>query len=334
MELQGMYDRIRENCQDDLFLAAKIAALVTAYDAAWSNSLQGWSLTDVEKELFAKLVNLDTGRYSRKFILKGYVDKVFRDPHGAVVFLDHKTSSEDVSDPTGTYWKRLEVDTQSTMYKLLFLANGIEVDRIIWDVVRKPGIRPRKITKEERKTLDETGKYFGIDISDSPGETESPWCFFARVLDWAILNSNTVFVRREIVRTEQDMYVLNQNIWEGTRLVQFCESHKCWPMNPGSCVAYNRLCEYSEVCHSGADIQGGYYCDDARASTTPKGWTGLSHSALGCLFACPRKYKFRYLDRRVPARMTDDEALVFGTQWHRALDDLFTMRMGGSCATT
>lgn len=327
--METIYQGIRSRSADDPFMSAKLCAMVTAYDAAWQGTWSKMELVAVEQELFAQCVNLDTGRKSRKYILKGYVDKFINLKGVGRVLIDHKTSSEDISDPNGIYWRRMDCDVQSTMYKELFLANGIVIDKIVWDVVKKPLIRPRKLTKEELKTLEADGTYMGLNITDSPGETESPQCFFARTLDWCITNSSNVFVRRDVVRSDQDVYQLNQNIWQQTRLLDFCDTKKCWPMSPGACFNYGRLCEYSDVCHLGADIQGGAYCTDDRASSTPKGWTGLSHSSLATFTACPRKYQYRYVDRRVPARAVDDENLVFGSAWHAALDDLFTLRLGG-----
>jgi hypothetical protein len=303
--METVLAKVRERITDP-FMREKVVGLLRRYDLIWEGSLAGWKLLSVEKELFATVVNLDTGRKGRKYVLHGFIDKVLLDPNGDVVFFDHKTTSEDVADPDGFYWRRMEVDQQSTIYRLLLLANGISVKRIVWDAVKKPTIRPR---------MQETPEEYG-----------------ERCFQWA---DQTTIVRQPIFRDDVDVYKTNQNIWDLVRQLQWMEKSMCWPMCPASCFVYNRICEYSSVCHGGQGIGCGEFVDDTRVNeATPAGMKTISHSSLSLFQSCPRKYLYRCVLRRVPAREDRAEALVFGSAWHAALDDLFKLRMGDAHGQT
>src|SRR5690606_27757277 len=100
---------------------------LTGYAHRWENEQREIDLQSVEQVLQAPLKNINTARSSRTYDIAGKLDKL---AHGAVGFTlyDHKTTSDDISDPAGPYWRQLAIDSQASHYELLLMANGIPVD--------------------------------------------------------------------------------------------------------------------------------------------------------------------------------------------------------------
>ena len=82
-----------------------------------------------------------------------------------VVVVEHKTTSEEIALGS-PYWKRLELDAQVTKYLGGARALGYDPQHVLYDVIRKPRIRPmlatpveaRKYTLEKSKACPECKK--------------------------------------------------------------------------------------------------------------------------------------------------------------------------------
>lgn len=81
--------------------------------------------------------------------------------------ITHNSSSEDIADPDAVYWRRLEIDSQVSHYVMANWMMERKVTGTLYDVVKKPGISPRRLTEAERKGIVETGEYFGFKVSDA-----------------------------------------------------------------------------------------------------------------------------------------------------------------------
>ena len=228
--------------------------------------------------------------------------------------VEHKTTSSDIT-PGSTYWRKLTLDTQVSQY--LGATEGVE--GMLYDVIRKPSLRPYKATPLEaqkrtkagalyatQRETDETPEEFSVglraDISEGPNK------YYAR----------GIIVRLPSERTEaaRDTWLVAGSIRESMRL-------DAWPRNPGSCDAYGRTCDYWAVCAGETTIQ-----DDTRfrtAETPHEELPGivhrlplLSNSAMSAYRACPRKYLYSYVQRRRP--LVTPHALTFGTLIHAGLE--------------
>lgn len=308
---------------DDPFEGQMVVALAEAYEIVYKENLLWTRMVTIEKHISHPLINLDTGRKSPKYFLNGYVDKLFRSGDSWVI-MDHKTTSEHVADPNSRYWRRLASDPQPTIYMLLCLAEGYSVEGIVWDVVKKPAIRPRQLNKaeidilKEKDNLDEIAPRDGEYASGEPKRREGPWLYGRRVFEWAMVNAEEVFVRQHVSRDEKDVYDLNQSLWDLTRVWQQLGRMDCWPQNTRSCNSYGRECEYSQICFDGEDplFRGLYVSGDKQPGT-------MSHSSVGTFFECPRKYKHRYIDNITLSTQEDTESLRIGSLWHLAMDGLY-----------
>lgn len=133
-----------------------VRGLLRAYAEHYSPQDQGWVSLRVEDTFVAPVFNPDAKKRSasRSFCLGGKRDVViFREDRPDMLYLmDHKTSSEDISDAS-SYWQRLLLDTQPATYVWSLYLEGIKVHGVIWDVVRKPASFPKKLTLKKPKKL-------------------------------------------------------------------------------------------------------------------------------------------------------------------------------------
>src|SRR5689334_8371749 len=82
-------------------IAAKCRGLMFGYDARWRDA--GFTTLETEKVYRSNLWNPETGRSSRSFEVAGKVD-VDAIYDGRHIIIDHKTTSDDISDPSSPYW--------------------------------------------------------------------------------------------------------------------------------------------------------------------------------------------------------------------------------------
>ena len=232
----------------------------------------------------------------------------------ARLVVEHKTTSSDIT-PGSTYWRKLTLDTQVSQY----LGSTEGVEGMLYDVIRKPGIKPFKATPEADRKYTKAGTLYAAqrERDETPEEyavrlradiSEGPNKYYAR----------GIIVRLPSERTEaaRDTWLVAGSIRESMRL-------DAWPRNPGSCDAYGRTCDYWAVCAGETTIQ-----DDTRfrtAETPHEELPGivhrlplLSNSAMSAYRACPRKYLYSYVQRRRP--LVTPHALTFGTLMHAGLE--------------
>ncbi len=120
---------------------ARLAAIISAYHYRWSS--QPWEILEVEVEFRYEL-----GGY----LIGGKIDGIIRDTRdGRVWLLEHKTTGQDAS-AGGTYWSRLALDSQISIYVDGGTMLGHEIAGCIYDVLQRPKHEPKLATPiEERK---------------------------------------------------------------------------------------------------------------------------------------------------------------------------------------
>lgn len=315
-------NRIEVTAENADLLKAKARGLMRGYDARWSG--QQFLINDVERTVTSDLFNPDTNRTSRSFSIAGKIDATMVDETGRVVLMDHKTCSEDIADPASPYWRQLVVEAQPTTYMLLEWLNGRRVDYGLWDVVRKPMISPRQITKTERIEISATGKWFGMPAN--PEERETSKMYEARLAwDSTVIRPEWYFQRRQVARLDGALIEHAQNIWQHSQDMLWERKQPRHVPNAKACMNYKTPCKFLGIC-AGFD------------SPESENWTRkenvheelpvidgdgrgiLTNSRIGTFQTCRRKHFFEYElgIERVDAE--EREALLFGTIWHIALE--------------
>lgn len=147
----------------DMFDVVKARALLIGYDARWAN--EPYEVIRVQPMFKTAVINPDTGRPSNTFELGGKLDVLLRDVRTAeIAIVETKTTSDDISS-TSSYWHTVSsTDPQvSTYYKgarAILSEMGIkdEPARCIYDVIRKPTIKPYRATPPESRKFTEPKK--------------------------------------------------------------------------------------------------------------------------------------------------------------------------------
>jgi len=304
-------------------LDATVRGLMRGYDARWNDAQRLIKLVACEKQLDADLVNLDTMRASRTFRTNGIIDKLAHQD-GLVIF-DHKTTSMSIDDPNDVYWRQLAIEAQPSHYELLCGQNGLPIDRIVWDVIRKPAIRPKKLAKKEQAEVASLHRYCGRKVSDETAKlvvsdpVENGELFELRVAMECTNDPGKYFQRRSCSRTRDELVEYAQELWQIGQEILQAQNNNRWYRNSGACMNYGTPCEFLGLC-SGYDTP-----DSDRWKTEPEEETedtrqSLSHSRIKTFHTCRRKFYYHY---KLGLRRVDEderEALFFGSLTHAALD--------------
>lgn len=225
-----------------------VVRLLCGYVWRWGEDKS--EVVATEQVFDVPIVNPETGASSRTFRLQGKIDKIVRLEDGRVAVREHKTTGDDIS-ALSDYWKRLRVDQQISTYMLAALTLGHQVETVEYDVIRKPGIEPRKLTKAELKTLTETGEYCGESFSPAPVERESPEMYGARLSQDIAARPDFYFARQEIPRLAADIEEFRVELWQIAEQVRESRAASRWFRNTDACLRPYR-CEFFEPCMAGA----------------------------------------------------------------------------------
>ena len=132
------------------YVRARALAMIYAYDARWSRWAAGVEVLGVEVPFTTALRHPVTGVAARTWAVAGKIDLIVRLADGRVALADHKTTSADARSGSD-YSRRLTLDPQVSTYFLGCEALGMPADLALWDVLRKPDVRPLLATPEESR---------------------------------------------------------------------------------------------------------------------------------------------------------------------------------------
>lgn len=241
----------------DEYEAAKVRVLLTGYEARWGGPPEDF--VDAEVEFRAPLVNPETGAASRTYVLGGVIDGLMLRR-----FSELKTTSEDIGLGS-LYWRRLTLDPQVSTYYAGAKALGHEVDSCLYDVVRKPALRPsavplvdadgvkivhdangQRVRTKDGKKWRETGDTAQGYVLQTRPETATE--YEARLTEEIASNPDKYYQRGEVVRLEADEREAQQDAWQLTRAMREGELAGSYPRNPDSCLRYGRVCPFFDCC--------------------------------------------------------------------------------------
>lgn len=259
------------NVKCDAFDRARAEVMVMGYHARWESEAASYEVLGVEAQFEADVVNPDTGHSSKTWRLGGKIDVVVRDRRdGLVRFIEHKTSSEDVS-PGSSYWRKLRMDGQVSVYFDGVSALGFdECVGCIYDVLGKPGQRPSNVALTDEHgnkiVLDKSGERVrtGQGKWRQTGDTaqgyvlqtrlETPAEYKARLVEAITEAPDRYFSRGEVVRLEQDLKDARFDIWSMGKELRENELAGRAQRNPDACERFGRMCPYFDVCTGAASL--------------------------------------------------------------------------------
>lgn len=313
---------------DNELAQAKIKALLAGYNARWKDA--GYEAVAIEKVLTSPLWNPETDRQSRSFTVAGKLDVIVR-YEGRLFVMDHKTTSQDISDPDAAYWRQLVVEGQASHYLMQMWLAGHKADGAIWDVIRKPSIAPKKLSKAELASVMSSGTYFGqrvsaderLALNADPDHRESPELYRMRLENDCIeVRPEWYFQRRTYPRLDTELMEYASELWGHSQDILAARRNERWPRNSGACLLYGTACKFLGVCSGHDEITSDRW---RKAETVHEELGGeapenaLTNSRIRCFQTCRRKHHFEYELGVERHDEEEKEALQFGTALHSAL---------------
>ena len=246
------------------FDAATLSALLAAYYEHYGD----------KETIFADMKPEVSFRFpmerSLTFDVAGKVDGVGHTPDGRVAIIEHKTTGEDIGADSD-YWQRLLFNAQLCQY-----VDGIrriqpDVDLVIYDVIRKPAIKPlsavpvldeaclkqvvdadgNRVYKKNGEPKQTADKEKGETLLAEPESAEQ---YRSRLYFDAVFRPDFYFQRREVPVLQDNIAAfLEQRIVLGKMILAFRQNEKrvpdpsdAWPRNCNGFACRN--CEYASFC--------------------------------------------------------------------------------------
>ena len=245
--------------------------------------------------------------------------------------VDHKTTSEDISDPNSPYWRQLAIEGQASHYMLLEWLNGRKADGALWDVVRKPGISPKKLAKADVQAVTFYKKYLGESVSEESIQElqvegrESYEMYELRLAqDCTAERPQWYFQRRQVPRLDAELHEYATELWEHSQELLHARNTNRHARNSGACMLYHSPCKYLGICSGHDEADSPNWTRKAQVhSELPElagdGRDVLTNSRIRTFQTCRRKH---YLAYELGIERLDEEereALFFGTVFHAGL---------------
>ena len=314
----------------DQLVRAKCRGLMRGYDARWADA--GYETIEAEKIYTADLINPETGKQSRTFSIAGKIDALVS-MHGRTFLMDHKTTSDDIADPDSPYWRQLAIEGQVSHYLLLLMSVGIKPDGAIWDVIRKPTISPKKLTKAERASAVSERRYFGSSLTMDTlnalqlDDRETFEMYEARLAhDCTTERPERYFQRKPVPRLDADIMEYWQDLWEQGQLIMASRARqrlgKRIPKHSGSCMLYNSPCKFLGICSNYDSPDSDKWQRKPMAHRELPGVAGdvLTNSRLRCSQTCPTKHYYEYELGIERVDEEEKESLFMGSCLHAGLE--------------
>jgi len=248
-----------------------IAAMLSGYFWRWGVRDNDIKYIESEGRFEQDIVNPATGKKSRLARVAGVRDGIV-DCDGILKLLEHKTTSKDI-DPDSDYWKHLLIDGQISLYMLSARNDEYDIQEILYDVLRKPTIKPTRIPILDADSLkqvynNETGerelnKNGSVKQSVADKDTqylltrdETPDEYGQRITEDMGKRPDFYFARREIPRLEDEIIEYQYELWQMAHIINDCKKYNRYPRNTDACIGIG-TCEYFDACTGGYDINSG-----------------------------------------------------------------------------
>lgn len=260
--------------------------LIGGYHWHWGDALK---YETVEIQFRLPLRNPATGRSTPNFDIAGKIDGLPHLEDGRLAVIEHKFLSDSL-DSDSDLWRILERDPQITLYLYAARELGYPVETILYDVVRKPTIKPTDVP-----ILDDDGLKIVLDADGDrvltkqnkprqTGDKEKGWTLQSRPMtpaEWGEkLNADIgarpeyYFARHEIPRLDNDIAEYLEELWQLQKIIRDAQLKNRWyrTASKDTCP----WCAYQGICSNGFDPQ---------VDALPEGFVRLefSHPELGDL---------------------------------------------------
>jgi len=246
-----------------------VACLVSGWVWRWGER-GGLDVLASEASFQMELRNPATGAATPNYDLAGKMDGIVRLEDSRLSVLEHKTVSEDLGE-SSDYWQRLQMDSQISLYVYAARQQGHEVHGVLFDVIRKPTIRPEAVPLIDRNgfkiVLDRNGNRVMTKDGKKPRETASAadgYVLQTRPMtgdEWAEKLTTDIgqrpeyyFARREVARLDSEIEEAMEEFWDLQKTLQEARLHDRWyrTVSRDTCP----YCPFFALCSSKYDPAG------------------------------------------------------------------------------
>lgn len=256
-ELPDAYDPV-----DWSYECETLERLLCAYVWRWDGD--GITYRANEHAFHLPLVNPATGKESTNWEWAGKIDGIIELEDRRVSVMEHKLFGEDL-DPSSDLWKRLRVDMQISLYVLAARKMGFDVSSVLYDVTRKPTIKPSPVPildangikivldRDNVRVFNKNGAprqtgdtALGYEIQTRP-MTSDEWGekLTADIQD----RPDYYFARVEIARLDQDLKECAFELWDIQKTIRDAQVNDRWyrTCNKNTCG----FCAFFSPCTQG-----------------------------------------------------------------------------------
>lgn len=242
-----------------------VRALVAGY--FWRYSEDTIQVVQSEVTFDVPLVNPETNHPSLTFTLAGKIDVLARLENGDLAVHEEKLTGSDITEGSD-YWLRLRYDGQLSQYFLAAQRLGHDVQTILFDVTRRPTLRPRDIPirdidgfkivhdRKGNRVLLPSGKPRQAANREEGWEiqvrAETPDEWQERILKDIEQRPDWYFVRHEIPRLQQDLADFEAEIWQQAAALRECRRKGWWFRNASKLTC--PYCPFKDLCLSGVVV--------------------------------------------------------------------------------
>ena len=208
---------------------AKLVALLRYYNPP----IEQYEVVSVEEQFEEAIRVPGHQRSLRGYRFGGWRDMVLRNRATGLLFLlERKTTSDEIAG-WGSFWQRLALDFQSSVYLLYGKFAGL-----LYDVVRKPMLRPSKQDESEAFRLK-------IPVIDA---------YLDRVIKVIAGDVGSFYQFRELMQTPEELAETAADLAAWAQNLHVCHKTGRFPRNTNSCRGLYGFCEYLDVCSGASRI--------------------------------------------------------------------------------
>jgi hypothetical protein len=243
-----------------------VLRLVCAYQWRWESHRLEYLAVEQSFEL--PLLNPETGKRTTSFNLAGKIDGIVRMEDGRQAVKETKLLGDDISGESDL-WRRMRMDGQISLYMIAARRLGYPVDAVLYDVARKPTIKPTSVPVLDslgaKIVLDRHGDRVRTENGKTyrqTGDKEKGYVLQTRPMtleEWGDKLSTDIaerpdyyFRREEISRLDQDLKEYEAEIWEIQQAMRGAQKSGHWfrTVNKNTCS----FCSYLNICSGGIRI--------------------------------------------------------------------------------
>jgi hypothetical protein len=220
-----------------------VCALLSGYVWRWGGGTGTLAWMASEQPFEIPIRNPETNAASTLWNLAGKIDGLVQLEDGRLAVGEHKLVSDDLAADSD-WWRRLQLDPQVSIYVHAARELGHDVATVLYDVTRKPTIKPTDVP-----ILDELGMKIVLDRNGNrvqtekklwrqTGDTAKGYALQTRPMttqEWTEKLVNDIaarpdwyYARREIPRLDDEIRECQQELWDLQRTIREAQNSGRW----------------------------------------------------------------------------------------------------------